>query len=57
MKKINKDNLIIAICSIVLVWLLLSVVDINMHNLSDCKYSWWNIFKLFLENRGVSVWN
>ena len=37
------------ICAIVLIWLVLSFVDVNIHNLGDQQYAWWNLFVLIFE--------
>ena len=41
------------VCSlawIALVWVLVSLIEIPMHNLDSCCYSDWNLFKIIVEN-------
>lgn len=41
--------IICAIAWVLLVWFILSVIEINMHNLDSAVYSDWNMIKLIFE--------
>lgn len=38
-----------AICVLLLVWFILSFVNILNHNLTDFEYGSWNMFKIFAD--------
>lgn len=46
LKKIGNTvaNVILIIFVLFVLWIILSVVDTNMHNISDFNYATWNIF-------------
>lgn len=48
-KKIIK-SILTCLSVICVVWITASFIDVNAHNLSDCKYAKWNFFNLFIEN-------
>lgn len=33
-----------AVMSTLMTWVLASWVDVIVHNVTDCSYTWWNIF-------------
>jgi hypothetical protein len=45
MKKI--ENAAAALSGTMLVWGLLSWIDVLLHNMSDQNYAWWNLIVLF----------
>ena len=38
-----------AVCTILLLWILISWIDIICHNQSDGMYSQWNIINIFFD--------
>ena len=42
-----------ALSWIALVWVLVSLIEIPMHNLDSCCYSDWNLFKIIVENAPI----
>ena len=45
MKRI--ENAAAALSCVMLVWGLLSWIDVLLHNMSDQNYAWWNLIVLF----------
>lgn len=45
MKRI--ENAVTALSGTLLVWGLLSWIDVILHNMSDQDYAWWNLIVLF----------
>lgn len=43
------ETLIYVICALVILWIFVSFIEVNMHNMSDQVYSKWNFFTLFIE--------
>lgn len=43
------DLLITSASVLFIVWITASFIDVNAHNLSDCKYAKWNAFSIFVE--------
>lgn len=40
------------ICILFVLWFLMSFIDVNMSNLTDCQYEPWNLFVAFTELGG-----
>lgn len=45
MKK-KLENIIYVVSALLLMWVIVSIIDINMHSLSDCQYQVWNLFEI-----------
>lgn len=50
MKKKFVVTLVYVITIILLLWILMSFIEINMHNKSDYIYSSWNLFIIIFNN-------
>lgn len=50
-------GLVYTCCALFLLWIIISFIEVNMHNLTDHIYSDWNFFTNFLEwFYGVEYW-
>ena len=49
------EKSLIGISAFVIGWLLLCVIDINIHNMTDLNYSRWNLIR-YLPNTGEWWW-
>ena len=49
MRRIRKLSVVFLLA--VLFWLIASFLDVNAHNMSNQKYSCWNIFSAFIQMR------
>lgn len=50
MKRLNKLQILAYAISLVsVVWLVACIIDVNMHNLGNEVYAWWNIFRLLIK--------
>lgn len=56
MKEYNKKNnqsktswnIIVILNAILLIWIIASFIDVNLHNLNpEPSYSFWNLFRVF----------
>ena len=45
--KSKTEYIIILICIAAILWILMSVIDVDLHNMSDHKFAWWNLFVIF----------
>ena len=54
MKKI--ENAAATLSCLVLVWGLLSWIDVILHNMTDQDYAWWNLIVLFSKIVVMVVW-
>ena len=43
------EFLICVICALVILWIFVSFIEVNMHNMTDHTYSKWNFFTLLIE--------
>lgn len=43
------ETLIYVICALVILWIFVSFIEVNMHNMNDHIYSKWNFFTLLIE--------
>lgn len=43
------ETLIYVICALVILWIFVSFIEVNMHNMTDHIYSKWNFFTLLIE--------
>ena len=50
-KKVSKImyDMMVVVSVLCILWLILSIVDTNMHNMSDRNYASWNMFSLMLK--------
>jgi hypothetical protein len=48
---VTVPNIIVAISTLGLVWVVMSFIDVNAHNMSDHKFAKWNAFSLLVELR------
>lgn len=53
MKRI--ENAAAALSGTLLVWGLLSWIDVISHNMSDQNYAWWNLIVLFSKIAAMAV--
>ena len=49
------ENAAAALSGVVLVWGLLSWIDVILHNMTDQDYAWWNLIVLFSKIAAVAV--
>lgn len=47
------EKIIVAVAALLLIWLVISFIDINLHNLGNEHYMKWNLFSL-LFNKKIS---
>lgn len=43
------ENVLKILCAALLLWIVISFVDVNLHNLSDYHYLSWNFFTWFVK--------
>ena len=43
------ETLIYVICALVILWIFVSFIEVNMHNMTDHIYSKWNFFTFLIE--------
>ena len=48
----NVYKAVYVICVILLVWLAASYVNTILHNATDYKYAFWNLFDIYCRTRG-----
>ena len=53
MKRI--ENAAAALSGVMLVWGLLSWIDVILHNMTDQDYAWWNLIVLFSKIAAAAV--
>lgn len=49
--KRKAEIVLLSVSSLILVWMLLSLFDINAHNMTDKTYERWNCFFIFLQEK------
>lgn len=47
LRKQRIENAAAALSGVMLVWGLLSWIDVILHNMTDQDYAWWNLIVLF----------
>lgn len=57
MKKVRWDNIALFISIFVILWIVASVVDVNIHN-DICNngygdFAWWNLFEILIKGKVI----